>query len=77
MHAYDSVWLPVALLKDNARERLADALFASSRIWKVALHFNKGLAGATDDLVAAAKKTAMNPAVPTYRRATTSTIRMI
>jgi FAD/FMN-containing dehydrogenase len=29
----------------------------------VSLHFNKGLAGATDDEIAAARDTAMNPAV--------------
>jgi FAD/FMN-containing dehydrogenase len=63
MHSYQSVWLPAALLKKEARERLADALFASSRTWSVALHFNKGLAGAPPEVVAAARKTAMNPAV--------------
>jgi FAD/FMN-containing dehydrogenase len=63
MHAYDSAWLPASLLKGDARDRLAEALFASSRIWIVGLHFNKGLAGAPPEQVAAAKETAMNPAV--------------
>jgi hypothetical protein len=63
MHSYRSTWLPAALLKDDAREGLADALFAGSRHWSVGLHFNKGLAGAPPAVVAAARETAMNPAV--------------
>ena len=35
----------------------------SSRHWKVSLHFNKGLAGAPAEEVAAARDTATNPAV--------------
>ena len=64
-HGYKSVWLPASLLKKDHQKRLADALFASSRHWKVELHFNKGLAGAPAEVVAAAKDTAMNPAVLT------------
>jgi FAD/FMN-containing dehydrogenase len=60
---YDSLWLPASLLNDDAQQSLADALFASSRYATVALHFNKGLAGATPEAIAAAKETAMNPAV--------------
>jgi FAD/FMN-containing dehydrogenase len=62
-YAYQSSWLPQSLLQDNQREGLVDALFAASRHWGVSLHFNKGLAGATPDAIAAAKDTAMNPAV--------------
>jgi FAD/FMN-containing dehydrogenase len=62
-HGYQSVWLPASLLKNEQQKRLADALFASSRNWRVALHFNKGLAGAPADVVAAARDTATNPAV--------------
>jgi FAD/FMN-containing dehydrogenase len=63
MHSYQSVWLPATLLKGNARKRLADALFASSRNWNVGLHFNKGLAGAPPAVVSKSRKTAVNPAV--------------
>lgn len=63
LHGYQSAWLPATLLNDPGQERLSDALFASSRQWSLSLHFNKGLAGAPDDVVAAAKETAMNPAV--------------
>jgi hypothetical protein len=57
--------MPASLLEDDAQQRLADALFASSRHSGVELHFNKGLAGAPTDAIAAARDTAMNPAVLT------------
>jgi hypothetical protein len=63
LHGYQSLWLPAALLKDDQRERLADALFAASKHWGVSLHVNKGLAGAPAEAIAAARDTAMNPAV--------------
>jgi hypothetical protein len=63
VHGYRSVWLPADLLTEARRPSLIDALFKSSRHWEVALHFNKGLAGASADDLAAARNTAMNPAV--------------
>jgi FAD/FMN-containing dehydrogenase len=65
VHGYQSLWLPAALLEKDRLEPFADALFAASRHWAVALHFNKGLAGAPADAIAAAKDTATNPAVLT------------
>ena len=62
-YAYQSAWLPQSLLASDQRGRLADALFAAAKGRGVALHFNKGLAGATAEAIAAAKETAMNPAV--------------
>src|ERR1700735_5242769 len=50
-HAYQSAWLPQSLLADNQRERLVDALFAVAKHRGIALHVNKGLAGATADAV--------------------------
>jgi FAD/FMN-containing dehydrogenase len=61
--AYESVWLPQSLLADEAH--LGDVLFVSSRHFGFALHFNKGLAGAPSAAIAAAKDTAVNPAVTT------------
>ncbi|MGA2043665.1 MAG: FAD-binding protein [Roseiarcus sp.] len=61
LHGYESLWLPASLLRDAERGRLADGLFAASRHKKVELHFNKGLAGAPDEAVAAARETATNP----------------
>jgi hypothetical protein len=60
---YESLWLPASLLENDSQQHFADALFASSRYSDFALHFNKGLAGAPADAIAAAKDTAMNPAV--------------
>jgi FAD/FMN-containing dehydrogenase len=61
LHAYQSTWMPATLLDRQAA--LVDALFAASRHWRLALHFNKGLAGAPAEAVAAARDTATNPAV--------------
>jgi FAD/FMN-containing dehydrogenase len=62
-HAYQSAWLPASLLEADRRQSLADALFAAAKPFGVALHCNKGLAGATAEAIAASKDTAMNPAV--------------
>jgi len=63
LYAYESMWLPASLLKADAISRFGDALFAASRQFEVQLHFNKGLAGAPPDRIAAARDTATNPAV--------------
>jgi FAD/FMN-containing dehydrogenase len=63
LHGYDSLWLPSALLAEEQRERLADALIAGSRHKKIGLHFNKGIDGAPLEAVAATGNTATNPAV--------------
>jgi FAD/FMN-containing dehydrogenase len=60
---YESVWLPAALLAANRQDALADALFATSRIWPMELHFQKALAGAPPEAIAATRDTAINPAV--------------
>ncbi|MGH7925515.1 MAG: BBE domain-containing protein, partial [Candidatus Binatus sp.] len=62
---YQSLWLPASLLETDAQQRLAAALFASSRYSEVGLHFNKGLAGAPPDALAEAKDTATNTALLT------------
>src|SRR6185503_3375139 len=63
IHGYRSAWLPDSLLKNDQQSRLVDALVATSRHWRVSLHFNKGLAGAPAEEIAAARDTATNPAV--------------
>lgn len=65
LNGYESLWLPASLLDGASRNRLVDALFAGSRHWSFSLHFNKGLAGAPPDAVAAAADTAINPAALT------------
>jgi FAD/FMN-containing dehydrogenase len=62
-YAYRSAWLPASLLAPQNQPRLADAWFAGSRHWGIALVFNKGLAGAPPAAIEAARNTAMNPDV--------------
>lgn len=63
-HGYESAWLPASLLANRAgRDRLVDAWVAAGRLWKTSFHFNKGLAGASPDTLAASRATAMNPQV--------------
>jgi FAD/FMN-containing dehydrogenase len=62
-HGYETSWLPADLLAPARQPKLSEALFAASRHWRMALHFNKGLAGAPPAAVAAARDTATNPAV--------------
>ncbi len=63
LHGYEGAWLPASLLAKGQRAHLSDALFTASRHWRVALHYNKGLAGAPAEELAAARDTAMNSAV--------------
>jgi FAD/FMN-containing dehydrogenase len=62
LHGYRSAWLPASLLEKDRQGALVDALFAATRHWAVELHFNKGLAGAPAEELAAARDTATNPA---------------
>jgi FAD/FMN-containing dehydrogenase len=61
--AYTSAWLPKSLLENSQKDRLVDAWFNASRHATVTFHFNKGLAGATAEVLAASRNTAMNPEV--------------
>ena len=63
IQAYQSLWMPANLLDPARIAALADAVFACTRHWEMALHFNKGLAGAPAEEIEAARNTAMNPAV--------------
>jgi FAD/FMN-containing dehydrogenase len=63
LHGYQSAWIPASLLQKDQRENLAAALFAAAQHWGVSLHVNKGLSGGPTEVVAAARDTAMNPAV--------------
>lgn len=64
IHGYDSMWLPAALLRNaEHRGQLSDALFEAGRIWPIELHFQKGLAGGSPDVIKAMAQTATNPAM--------------
>jgi hypothetical protein len=58
-----SLWLPSTLLLAEHQARLTDALFAASRHAHVDLHFQKGLAGGSEQAIAATSEAAMNPKV--------------
>lgn len=63
LYGYQSAWLPASLLGSHQREALAEMLFAASRHRSVALHTNKGLAGAPPAVLEQVRDTATNPAV--------------
>jgi hypothetical protein len=63
IRGYKSAWLPASLLDDNRQPALVDAVFASTRHWETAFHFNKGLAGAPAAEMEAARNTCTNPKV--------------
>ena len=63
LHGFDSLWLPAELLRAERQAALTEALFAASRHKEVQLHFNKGIAGASAEAVAATRETATNPTV--------------
>ncbi|MDQ8729506.1 FAD-binding oxidoreductase [Bradyrhizobium sp. LHD-71] len=63
LHSYQSAWLPAALLADDRRGDLVDALVAGAKHWSLSLHINKGLAGAPKAVIDAAKDTPMNGAM--------------
>jgi FAD/FMN-containing dehydrogenase len=63
IHGYESAWLPAALLEEGAQARLVDSLCAAAAQWDVGLHFNKGLAGAPQEALAATRDTATHPGV--------------
>jgi hypothetical protein len=63
LYNFESTWLPKALLDDAKHDSLVEALFAASRHWSLQLQFSKALAAAPPEAIAAARDTAMNPAV--------------
>lgn len=63
IHGYQSAWLPQSLLQADQQAKLVDALYECKRDWDVALHLNKGLAGAPSADIASARNTATNPQV--------------
>ncbi len=63
LSGFQSLWLPASLLQPDRRDRFADALFGAATHWSVELHFQKGLAGGSEQAVSATKDTAMNPDV--------------
>ncbi|MGH3289206.1 MAG: BBE domain-containing protein, partial [Streptosporangiaceae bacterium] len=63
LHTYQSTWLSQRLLDPERQPALVDALVRASQLWEVALHCNKGLAGAPANALQWTADTSMNPAV--------------
>jgi FAD/FMN-containing dehydrogenase len=63
LSGFQSLWLPASLLQSDRRSGVADALFAVVKHWPVELHFQKGLAGGSEEAISATRDTAMNPDV--------------
>lgn len=63
IHAYQSAWIPSALLAAARQPELVDALVRASNLWSVTLHTNKGLAGGSPEAIAATRETATSPEV--------------
>lgn len=58
---YTSRWLPRSLFEPEAAAALVDALFQASRHARVVLHINKGLSGASEEVLARERTTSVNP----------------
>ena len=63
LHAYQSAWLPNALLSPDRRPALVETLIRASNQWTISLHTNKGLAGGSPEAIAATSETATSPEV--------------
>lgn len=62
-HAFQSRWLPISLFGKEKSIELANILFEASRHHEFALHFNKGLAGASPEALKRSQATSINPVV--------------
>jgi len=62
-YAYQSRWVPLDLFEPANASGFAATLFDASRHWPVALHFNKGQAGASAEARERGREISMNPAV--------------
>ncbi len=62
-YTYQSWWLPSQLFDDKHVAQLTNAIYEASRLSAVNLHFNKGLAGASNEAINATKNTSTNPEV--------------
>ncbi len=58
---YLSRWIPQGMFRDTPDD-LTDTLFAATRLARVTLHVNKGLAGASEEVLARERRTSLNPA---------------
>lgn len=60
-YTYQSRWIPARLFRSADRARLAEAVFAASRLVPVGFHINKGLAGMASEALRRCRQTSVNP----------------
>jgi FAD/FMN-containing dehydrogenase len=60
---YESAWLSQSLLSNANRNKLIDTIVAASRLIRFAFHFQKGLAGASEQVIEDALDTPVHPSV--------------
>lgn len=60
---YESAWLSRSLLDDPKAAMLADTIIDAAKLVRFALHFQKGLAGASEERLAEARATPVHPSV--------------
>jgi len=60
LNTYVSRWIPLKMFVDTPGD-LVETLFAASRLTKVSIHINKGLAGISDEVAARERNTSINP----------------
>lgn len=60
---YESAWLSRSLLDEPKAAMLADTIIDSAKLIRFALHFQKGLAGASEERLAEARDTPVHPSV--------------
>lgn len=63
IYGFESLWLSQSLLDDEHYEKLAHAIFSTTRHWDVMLQFNKALARSHSGVIEAVKNTATHPCV--------------
>lgn len=60
-YAFQSRWIPIKLFNLARAKSFAENLFQASRHWSIALHFNKGQAGASSEAIRLGQETSINP----------------
>lgn len=60
LDAYVSRWIPLKMFID-APDKLVTTLFAASRLAKIGIHINKGLAGISNEVASRERNTSINP----------------
>ena len=60
---YESAWLSQGLLSESRASEFASTIIEAAKIFRFAFHFQKGLAGASEERLADARNTPVHPSV--------------